>query len=141
MKGKFKGIAFSNLSKALTLSFIVLFGGFIYRVNSHDILKELSEQKDYQRLPVLLNNERALVPFKDLSGRKIASINIGFGNSQVFDDMLRKYDAVTSFDISTIGSLDNFGRFNTLIIQVTAESALNSQTISLYKKLKNQRML
>lgn len=130
MKGKSTRVAFSNLSKAGILLFIVLFGGFVHKENTSEGLKELKGLKDFQQSAVLLNNQSDIVPFKDLAARRIASVNTGFQNAAAFDNMLRKYADVSSFNPSSLKNSGNFSGFTTLIIQVTDQSVLDPATVN-----------
>ncbi len=125
MKGNFKTkkVRFHNLYNAIIL-LIVLFGGFDNPINEKEILSQLQTIKDYQRSTVLLNNQLQSIPFKDLAGRQIASINTGVSNPAEFDKMLRNYDSISSFNFENL-SANALLAFTTLIIQVNPETLYN----------------
>jgi CubicO group peptidase (beta-lactamase class C family) len=86
----------------------------------------------------LLNNQAKSIPLKGLADKEIASLNIGFENTSVFDSLLSKYAAVKHFQASTYVndslSLANLNGdylkfYNTLILQVTAQSLKDPETI------------
>lgn len=101
--------------------------------------------------PVFLFNNRAkIIPLKGLAERKIASVNIGSANALVFDSLLSKYAAIRRFETSTYLTdslrLDNLMGdylkfYNTLIIQVTAESLNDSETIKFITANQNRKQV
>lgn len=75
---------------------------------------------------ILLNNAQDVVPLKDLESKKIANISFGSSHSKVFSSILKKYSAVTSFNVFNsnqqlaIDTLNaNLKFFNTVILEVT----------------------
>ncbi len=79
---------------------------------------------------ILLNNEQDFLPIKDLE-QKIASVNIGVNNAAIFDSLLNKYTAITSFSTGTTDSAFNnlsidLKFYNTIIVE-TPGGALNDQ--------------
>ena len=82
----------------------------------------LQQQKEISTSTVLLNNEQGLVPVKDLE-QKIASINFGIANANVFDSILNKYTTVNSFSANSADSTFNnlsldVKFYNTIIVEV-----------------------
>ncbi|NEU07391.1 serine hydrolase [Flavihumibacter sp. R14] len=67
---------------------------------------------------VLLNNESGIVPFKDLSQRRIVSINAGSDYSVEFNAMLGKYSEISSIHAQDIKSIQQLSQFNTFIFLV-----------------------
>jgi len=107
--------------------------------------RRLQVNADIKKSTVILNNAASVIPMKDLTDKKIASINMGFSFSANFDSLLNKYAAVTSFtntayntDSLDLNDLsDDLKFFNTVIIQVTDEAMRDPQTIGFL--LDNQR--
>jgi CubicO group peptidase (beta-lactamase class C family) len=98
----------------------------------------------------LFNNQAKNIPLKGLADRGIASLNIGFENALVFDSLLSKYAAVKHFQASTYVndslSLANLNGdylkfYNTLIIQVTAQSLKDAETVKFIKANQNRKQL
>ncbi|WP_245580816.1 serine hydrolase domain-containing protein [Daejeonella oryzae] len=107
--------------------------------------KKLFEDKVLERSTVLLNNQKKIVPLKNIEALKIASVNMGSVYSSVFDSLLNKYSSVSSFsataynsDSLTLDDLsDDLKFFNTVIIQLTDQSVKDPATIGFL--LDNQR--
>ncbi|MBC8052405.1 MAG: serine hydrolase [Sphingobacteriaceae bacterium] len=131
MKGNLRKIEvrFHSLFTITILLLAIIFGSFNHRVNEKNIVVELVAQVDYQRAAVLLNNHSQGIPFKNLSVRKIASINAGTFTAASFDNMLRNYAPVTSFNWSDLKRF-NLDSFTTLILQVTPESVFTPEMLS-----------
>lgn len=94
----------------------------------------LKEEKVVEKSTVLLNNESALVPLKNIGNLKVVSIHLSNAYAGAFDSLLNKYTTVVSVDIA-----DHTGRthanlaadirnYNTLIIQLT-EADLGNATL------------
>lgn len=96
---------------------------------------------------VLLNNESAIIPIKDLQ-QKIASVNIDGNDAIVFDSLLNKYTIVTSFsaskynsDSSLYGLSDDLKFYKTVIVQVTAQALNDKRTINFIMDIKRSKQL
>lgn len=125
---KEKRARFHSIYYAIFLLVLVL-GGFDNRVNEKEVLAQLVKFSDSQRSTVLLNNHLQTIPFRDLASRRIASINTGVSNTAEFDNMLRNYTAVTSFNLRSIHK-DALKGYTTLIIQVNPETLFNPQVVN-----------
>jgi hypothetical protein len=86
----------------------------------------------------LFNNQEKTIPLKGLAKRQIASINFGSVHALVFDSLLRKYASVKCFETSAYRkdslNLDHLAGdylkfYNTLIVQVTAQSLNDPEVI------------
>ena len=107
--------------------------------------RKLLEDKLAERTTVLLNNEKQIIPLKNLESLKIASVNMGSSYASVFDSLLGKYALINSFSVTAYAgdslNLDDLSGdlkfFNTVIIQVTDQSLKDPQTIGFL--LDNQR--
>src|ERR1700744_2397463 len=98
-----------------------LFSSACGQSGGSDYVKE--EQKVLKSL-VLLNNEKFIVPIRDLEKQKIAHVYFGDKYAFQFDSLLNKYDKVTAFNGSNykpnLNKLtDDLKLFSTVIIQVT----------------------
>ena len=96
---------------------------------------------------VLLNNEPAIIPLKDLQ-EKIASVNIDAGDAVAFDSLLNKYTIVTSFaasqyysDSSLDGLSDDLKFYKTVIVQVNAPGLSDKRTINFILDIKHSKQL
>ncbi len=105
---------------------------------------QLSYAQRSQALPsqrtdrvVVLNNQPGEIPLKKLETLKIASVNMGFSGSAVFDSLLAKYAAIKGFESARYRSdslrLDKLSGelkfFNTLIVQVTPETFSDAENL------------
>lgn len=122
-------MAGNHFFQASIFLLIILFGSFYYRVSEKDIVKELDKRTDLQQSAVLLNNHLQTIPFKDLAYRRIASINTGTAFVSEFNKMLSNYAPVKAYNLKYLNPID-LSSFNTIIIQVTAESLYYPETIS-----------
>ena len=136
---KIKIIRFKSLFTAGTVLLFLLFGSFKSGLSSYNNRINNYSKKPGPLSPVLLNNQFGIIPFKDLSQRKIASINIGSPYFIEFDDMLRNYADVKSYDFNSVKNLINLNSFNTLIIQVTPQSLLVQETIDFINQIQINR--
>ncbi|MEJ6980421.1 serine hydrolase [Pedobacter sp. P351] len=139
MKGNFKEkkVRFHSLYYAVFLLILVL-GGFDNPINEKEILAQLVKQNDFQRSTVLLNNQLRTIPLKDLASRRIASINTGVSNSAEFDNMLRNYDAISSFNFENL-RLDALNSFTTLVIQVNPETLFKPEVFSFIQEVQKNK--
>ncbi|HWD88914.1 MAG TPA: serine hydrolase [Mucilaginibacter sp.] len=95
----------------------------------------VNEEKQVEKATVLLNNEEDILPFADLSDRKVASIHFTYQYATGFDSLLTKYTAVKTYagtdyvTVKTLADLDYDTKLcNTLIVQL-ADSDLNNAQI------------
>ena len=140
MKGTFRitKLRLSGLSKISIVLLAVLFGGFNHRVNETDIVGELVQHADLQRSAVLLNNHLQTLPLKDVAYRRIASINTGTITSSSFDDMLRNYTEVKSFDLQSL-NLNDLEAYSTFIIQVTPQTLFATTTLNFIQQIQKTK--
>jgi CubicO group peptidase (beta-lactamase class C family) len=130
VKGNFKtNKAGSHLFQFSIFLLIILFGSFYNRVNEKDIVKELSSRADLQKSTVLLNNQIQTLPLRDLTYRRIVSINAGAAFASEFNTMLNNYAPVKAYNLKNVNAND-LNPFSTLIIQVSAETVYRPETIS-----------
>ena len=117
---------------------------------SHDHKNNEHWLRDFQAAAssiVLLNNEPAIIPLKDLQ-QKIASVNINAIDAAAFDSLLNKYTNVTSFaaskydsDSSLYGLSDDLKFYKTIIVQVTAQGLNDKRTINFILDIKRSKQL
>lgn len=95
----------------------------------------VNEEKQVAQATVLLNNDKYLIPLKNLTDAKIATIHFSSNYYTTFDSLLNKYTKVQPFNGSTYmgaKSLNDLTQdlkfYNTLIIQVN-DADLNNQQI------------
>jgi len=84
--------------------------GLIEDLNSPQA--RLINQKIIESAITLVTNNDAIIPLKNLSTQKIASVSIGEGGSTSFQNTLSQYDKVTHFSINKNADI---GQFKTLI--------------------------
>lgn len=109
----------------------------------------LREKKNIEKSSVLLNNEKAIIPLKNLEDLTIASVNIGSSFSSDFDSISNKYTLVKSFESSnykfnptSFDELnDDLKFFNTVIVQVTDESLNDPRTLPFLLDIQENKQL
>ncbi|SFH00814.1 serine hydrolase domain-containing protein [Pedobacter insulae] len=98
----------------------------------------------------LFNNQAKIIPLKGLAERRIASINFGSVHASVFDSLLSKYASINNFDATSyrtdslhLANLmgDYLKFYNTLIIQVTAQSLNDPEIISFIAENQQRKKL
>lgn len=94
---------------------------------------------------VVLNNNKALIPLTNLKDLKIASIDLGFPNSTVFDSIAGKYWTVKNFRADTISTFQGFDMmhmklklFNTVILKLSDRSTFSAALDRFIADLENQ---
>src|ERR1700761_2422454 len=107
----------------------------------------VNEEKQVEKVTVLLNNEQQLIPLSDLGELKVASIHFTYQYAAGFDSLLNKYTAIQTFNgtdyvtIKTLGDLDfDTKTFNTLIVQLNDADLDNPQLMGFIndnKRIKN----
>ncbi len=97
----------------------------------------VNEEKQVAQATVLLNNDKYLVPLRNLNDAKIASIYFSSNYHSAFDSLLNKYTKVQPFIGSAymgVKSLDDLTQdlkfYNTLIVQVNDADLNNPQIIN-----------
>ncbi len=81
---------------------------------------------------VLFNNQKNLLPVKNLSGLNIAAVNLGFEHIKVFDSLLNKYvkiekiEASKYADSTTFNDLEDDLRFFDLVVLPITELDLGN---------------
>ncbi len=85
---------------------------------------------------VVLNNSKAMLPLRSLKDLKIASVDLGFTNSTVFDSIAGKYWSLKSFHADTITTADGFNNlhmklklFNLVILKLPEHAAAGNAFI------------
>lgn len=107
------------------------------------------EKKNIEKSTVLLNNEKGIIPLKNLELQNIASVNIGSAFSSEFDSISAKYTLIQSFDSSnykynpiTFDELNDDLKFhNTVIVQITDKSLNDPRTLPLLLDLQENKQL
>jgi len=107
----------------------------------------LTEQREVKTSTVLLNNQKDLIPLKDLAQKKIVSIRFSNIFAAGFDSLLNNYakvETVKGTDYLGAKSIDDLSRdvklYNTLIVQLNEADIVNPKIIDFIKanqKLKN----
>ncbi|MEO8795696.1 MAG: serine hydrolase [Daejeonella sp.] len=103
-----------------------------HRINEH----KLEQEKLAEKTTVLFNNEKQIVPLRNLDLLKIASVNLGAESSGVFDSMLNKYALVEKFSgvsyhtdsLNLDDLIDDLKFFTTVIIRLDDASFKDAQT-------------
>ncbi len=135
-----KRIKHSYPAGVLMLLGIIILGAF--NIGSPSVQHLIKIQRDTERATVVLNNESQLIPLKSLKGRRIASVNTGSVYAPVFDSLMRNYTDVSSliFSAGVRPSLtEDLKDFNTVIIQVTAQSLNDPATIDFINETKRNK--
>lgn len=139
-----------SLIRGIISTIFLLFSSF-QQVFSQDHIKNeafLKELINIERSTVLLNNQNAMVPVKEIQDLKIASINIGSAYAAVFDSLLNKYTPVSSIESADYRNPQNFDDlnddlkfFNLIIVQITDQALQDPRTIPLLLDLQRNKNL
>jgi CubicO group peptidase (beta-lactamase class C family) len=107
----------------------------------------VNEEKQVEKVTVLLNNDKYLLPLRNLSDAKIASIHFGNIYTAGFDSLLNKYAKIQSVNGTAYLGAKNLNDlsqelkfYNTLIVQLNDADLNNQQIINFilsHQKLKN----
>ena len=109
----------------------------------------LREERNIEKSSVLLNNEKGLIPLKNLQNLTIASVNIGSEFASEFDSISTKYTVIRPFESLnykfnpvTFDELnDDLKFFNTVIVQVSDQSLNDPRTLPLLLDLQENKQL
>ena len=104
----------------------------------------VSEEKQAEKVTVLLNNDKYLLPLRNLSDVKIASIHFGNIYTVGFDSLLNKYAKIESVNGNAYLGARNLNDlsqelkfYNTLIVQINDTDLSNPQIINFIKSNQN----
>ena len=109
----------------------------------------LREERNIEKSSVLLNNEKGLIPLKNLQNLTIASVNIGSAFASEFDSISTKYTVIRSFEslnykfnpVAFDELNDDLKFFNTVIVQVSDQSLNDPRTLPLLLDLQENKQL
>jgi CubicO group peptidase (beta-lactamase class C family) len=97
----------------------------------------VAEQALVQSSTVLLNNEKYLIPLRNLTDLKVASVRFSNQYAAGFDSLLNKYTKVQTFDGNSYTGTKNLGflsndikLYNTIIIQLNQTDLANQQIVN-----------
>jgi serine-type D-Ala-D-Ala carboxypeptidase len=124
-----KLLPFNVQFTAALLVLIITTASFKPDGQSSSWVKELAKKEAIQFPSVVLNNKSSIVPFHDLSQRRIVSVNAGSAFSTEFNVMLRNYADISSIDLQNLSDIKQLSSYNTVIVQVTSESLLDPKTV------------
>ncbi|MES3018751.1 MAG: serine hydrolase [Bacteroidota bacterium] len=101
--------------------------------------------KSAETSAVLLNNNKGIIPLKNVKDLRIASVDLGFTNSTVFDSIAAKYWGLKSFSGDTISSPLGFNAmhmklklFNTVILKLSDKSSFSTSMMHFIADLESQ---
>lgn len=128
------------MRKILTLLFVFTSAiGFTQEPAATDRIKSAESSV------IVLNNSKAVIPLKSVRDLRIASIDLGFSNSAVFDSIAGKYWSVKSFQGDTINTSQGFNMlhmklklFNTVILKLSDQSKFNMPLMRFITDLESQ---
>lgn len=107
------------------LALILVFASFFAFSQSQSLLTRIASA---EKSTVVLNNSKAILPLRNLKDLKIASVDLGFSNSAVFDSIAGKYWTIKSFGADTLKSVEGFNNlhmklklFNTVILKLSGQ--------------------
>ncbi|WP_231427881.1 serine hydrolase [Pedobacter sp. Leaf250] len=99
--------------------------------------KKLSIANGIAQTTILLNNQDAIIPLTSLEKKNIASVNLGFSYSLIFDSLANKYDKITSFsaalykDSVNLNNLeDDLKYYNTILVAIDDQNTNNAKYIN-----------
>ena len=132
--------------KKISLACALFFCTFLFACGQEhqDAKNWLEKFKNAGQASVVLNNEKTLLPLKNLESKNIASIDLGYKYHGVFDSILNKYAKIVALPSSTtnLNSLNADLKFyNTIIIQVTDSTDFNDETMFFINQMENTRQV
>ncbi|MEO5911151.1 MAG: beta-N-acetylglucosaminidase, partial [Pelobium sp.] len=99
-----------------------------------------------EKTTVLLNNDEGVLPLKNLEGRKIACIDLGFSHHIVLDSMLNKYSKADHFngnmyhsDHDFKGLVDELKFYNTVILSLSDVSVFDEDVMSFILEMQQKK--
>lgn len=108
--------------------------------------KWLQEVRSAGQTTILLNNANQQIPVTSLENLKIASIDLGFSHSVVFDSLLNKYDKVDHFNGNTYIAtsslnvlIDDIKYYNTLILELSDVSVFDQRVLNFILEAEKKR--
>ncbi len=137
----------SVLFRILAVSIIISSTGFAACSQDHSLNEQwLINKKAASQSTVVLNNDKEILPLLAIGQMKIASIDMGFSHSLVFDSLLNKYQKTDRFNAnmyiaasSLNALLDDVKYHNTLIIEVSDVSVFDSRVMGFIKEIEKQK--
>ncbi|HEY1010773.1 MAG: serine hydrolase domain-containing protein [Daejeonella sp.] len=125
-----------------TLSLILIFVSAFAFSQSESPLKRIQVA---EAGVVALNNSRSLLPLKSLKDLEIASVDLGFSNSAVFDSIAGKYWALKTFRGDTITTVEGFNGlhmklkfFNLIFLKLPDQASASKALIDFAADLERQ---
>ncbi len=104
----------------------------------------LDKVENIEKSVVVLNNQDSFIPIKKLEDLKLATINFGFKEFNVFDSLLNKYKQVEEIPVSSspnrYGVLqDDLKFYNTVIVALSDSSLSDSSLIGFLKEIRKKK--
>ena len=95
---------------------------------------------------VVLNNNKEIIPVKELKDQKFASINLGFSYFPAFDSLLNKYTYTESFNVDDYTGQNRFNILyddlkwhSSVVLALTDSTAAKPETIQFIQELKKTK--
>jgi len=117
-----------NCKKLLPFFIFLCMNFFVSAQESNKITIKI--QNELLEKTIILNNDTATIPLKNLENRKIISIHSPTTQSAIFNNLLNRYAKVDDFSFVGMATLDPSKQYNTLIFHVTDQVLQNPQTIN-----------
>jgi CubicO group peptidase (beta-lactamase class C family) len=131
----------------LLLSFIGILLGIQAYAQQNYPTEWLRQFYDAQKHTVVLNNANETLPLININ-QKIASINLGFNHSVVFDSLANKYQEVPSFNgnfYATTSSLDalldDLKFYQTLILELSDVVIFDERVLNFIKQAEKNKQV
>ncbi len=136
----------SNLKNVFLSLTLFSFFSCTYAQNHTQNEQWLRDEKVALQASVLLNNSKRVVPLTSIQSLKIASIDLGFNHSVVFDSLLNKYVKVDHFNgntyvaISSLNALlDDLKFYNTLVLEISDVSVFDQRVLNFILEVEKNR--
>ncbi|MGB4776314.1 MAG: serine hydrolase, partial [Daejeonella sp.] len=137
------------LCRMITTSLLMISISFIACSQDHLTNQNwLDNTRMAAKSTVVLNNDKETLPLIAIDQLKIASIDMGFNHSFVFDSLLNKYQKTDRFNASmyVAGSslnalLDDIKLYNTLVIEVSDVSVSDKRVIDFIKEVAGKKQI
>src|SRR6476646_7578232 len=136
--------------KKLLLATAVISSTFLFACGQEhqEDQKWLALFQEAKKTTVVLNNDQEIIPLKDLEKKTIASIDLGFSHSAVFDSLLNKYAHVTHFNGNMYQSnhqfnnlIDDLKYYNTIILGLSDVSVFNDEVMNFIAEMEGKKQV
>ena len=124
---------------------LILIFAFTYSIAAAQVHSTVGNLTAARGSVVVLNNSEDIIPLRNVKDLKIASIDLSFPNSAVFDSIAQKYWNVTGFRGDTLRTAEDFNflhmklkLFNTVILKLSDQTSFSQDLMRFISDLESQ---